>query len=56
MLWSSVLTDTGSVCCHWTISQYMGELIQHLNMYKIILPVAHSLSLSLPPPSVYPPV
>ena len=31
--------------CHWTVSKDMGESTQHLNIYKIILPVALSLSL-----------
>ena len=48
MLCSSVLTDTGSLCCHWTVSQDVGKSTQHLNVYEIILPVTFSLSPSLP--------
>ena len=49
MLCSSVLTDTGSLCCHWTVSQDVGKSTQHLNVYEIILPV----TFSLPPSLVY---
>ena len=48
MLCSSVLTDTGSLCCHWTVSQDVGKSTQHLNVYEIIPPVTFSLSPSLP--------